>query len=211
MLINVTPELAMVFGTPMAFRTVANAAALNEGLERAILMRAQSQSGNTISNIGGWQSQTDLLDWPEPPVAQLKTELDRSIQAISTLPALLEGRPPDQRVGYTAYGWVNVNQNGHYNTPHIHTACDWSAVYYVATGSPHPDTPINGRIEFRDPRPTAAYSRTPGFIAGQPLRLKPQAGMMVIFPAWVEHWVHPFFGDGKRISIAINVTIDRER
>jgi hypothetical protein len=39
--------------------------------------------------------------------------------------------------------------------------------------------------------------------------IKPQAGMMLTFPAWIEHQVHPFTGDGNRISIAINVTLDR--
>jgi len=42
------------------------------------------------------------------------------------------------------------------------------------------------------------------------MRLKPQAGLMVVFPAWIEHWVHPFFGEGNRISIAANVTMKRD-
>jgi uncharacterized protein (TIGR02466 family) len=212
MLVNITPELSLVFGTPMAIRTVPDFPALNASLERAILSRVPSAIGTHISNVGGWQSLTDFLDWPEPAIAQYKAEMDRVIQTISVMPALVEGHPPDpkSRVNYTAYGWANVNQNGHYNTLHVHTACDWSVVYYVSPGSPTPDTATNGRLEFRDPRPLATYSRIPGFTSGQPMRLKPQAGLMVAFPAWIEHWVHPFFGEGNRISIAANVTMNRD-
>ena len=28
---------------------------------------------------------------------------------------------------------------------------------------------------------------------------------MIVFPAWLNHLVHPFFGDGERISIAFNI------
>jgi uncharacterized protein (TIGR02466 family) len=210
MLLNITPELSLVFGTPMVVRTVPNSLALNADLERAILSRAQSGSGSRVSNVGGWQSSWDILEWPEPAITLYKAELDRGIQAISAMPALVEGRPaPTKRATYAAYGWANVNQHGHYNRLHIHTACDWSVVYYVSPGLPNPDTPVNGRIEFRDPRPLAGYCVTPGFTSGQPMLLKPHAGLMVVFPAWIEHWVHPFYGQGNRISIAVNVTLNR--
>jgi uncharacterized protein (TIGR02466 family) len=212
MLVNVTPELSVIFGTPIAVRTVANFQTLSAALEQAILNRARSGIGNQLSNIGGWQSQTDFLDWPEPAISQFRSELDRSIQSISTVPVLLEGRTPDPstRVGYSAYGWTNINKDGDYNTLHVHPGCDWSSVYYVSPGTPNPDTPTNGRIEFRDPRPSAAYARIPGFTSGQPMRLKPQAGLLVVFPSWLEHWVHPYFGEGHRISISVNVTLNRE-
>ena len=43
------------------------------------------------------------------------------------------------------------------------------------------------------------------------LLIRPKPGLMVIFPAWAEHWVHPFHGDGNRISIAINVTLNDDQ
>jgi hypothetical protein len=33
--------------------------------------------------------------------------------------------------------------------------------------------------------------------------------MLVLFPAWLEHWVHPFVGGGERISIAVNIDVTR--
>ena len=34
--------------------------------------------------------------------------------------------------------------------------------------------------------------------------LKPTVGQMFIFPNWLHHEVYPFFGEGERLSIAMN-------
>jgi hypothetical protein len=58
----VSEELALLFCTPLSRRKLAGAEALNAGLERAILSRRNAYRGNAISNVGGWQSLSDLLD-----------------------------------------------------------------------------------------------------------------------------------------------------
>jgi len=206
--VPISPELSSAFGTPILRRGVASAATLNVGLERAILARAQRGAANRISNVGGWQSLPDLLDWPEPEIKLLAGEVDRSIQQISALPAMLAHQPDPPKVRYRAYGWANINRPGDYNLLHLHPGNHWSVVYYVAAGIPNPETPMNGRIELRDPSPAATYARMPGFNMGQPMLIRPHPGMMLVFPAWIEHSVHPFYGDGHRISIAINVAIE---
>jgi len=208
--IPISPELSVAFGTVLSLRKVPDHASLNPELECAILKRREAGVSNRISNMGGWQSLPDFLDWPEPAIAQLRAEIDRGVEQINAAPVLLERRnEPPKRVSYQAYGWANVNQSGDYNMLHSHPGCHWSVVYYVATGSPSEDNPMNGRIELRDPRPAAVFGNIPGFNSGQPMLIKPQAGLMLIFPAWIEHQVHPFTGEGNRISIAVNVTLDR--
>ena len=201
-------EISLAFSTPLSLRSIQGAAAINAGLERAILSRRQNSPGNRISNIGGWQSLPDLLEWPEPEVKGLIAEVDQTVQQIWSLPAAIERRNSDRhrRAAYQAYGWANVNEAGNYNMIHMHPGNHLSVVYYVATGRPEPDHEMNGRLELRDPRPAATYCRMPGSVGAESLLIRPQAGMMVVFPAWIEHWVHPFQGTGQRISIAINVT-----
>ena len=207
--VPISPELSSAFGTPISGRGGPSAATRNPGLERAVLARAQRGAANRISNVGGWQSLPDLLDWPEAEIKLLAQEVDHAVQQISALPAMLARQPePPPPVKYTAYGWANVNRSGHYNMTHLHPGNHWSVVYYVATGTPNPETPMNGRIELRDPRPAANFARMPGFTCGQPILIKPEPGMMLVFPAWIEHGVHPFYGEGHRISIAINVAIE---
>jgi uncharacterized protein (TIGR02466 family) len=208
--VPITPELSTAFGTPISIRMVTAADKINAGLEAAILKRRESDKGNRISNVGGWQSRPDLLDWPEPAVKLLKEEVDHSVQLVSGLPAFIasRGKETPNRVSYKAYGWANVNEAGNYNVLHMHPGNQWSVVYYVRTGAPNPDAPMSGRLELRDPRPGAQFARMPGFTCGQPLLITPAPGLMVVFPAWIEHGVHPYAGEGLRISVAINVTLE---
>lgn len=203
-------ELSLVFATPLSLRTVQGAAALNAGLERAIFTRRQSYGGNRVSNVGGWQSLPNLLDWPEPEVKQLAAEVDYAVQQMWALPAALERRPPQRqkRAFYQSFGWANVNEAGDYNIMHMHPGNHLSVVYYVATGKPAPDHKTNGRLELRDPRPAANFCEMPNSIASGTLLIQPQPGLMVVFPAWIDHWVHPFQGEGQRISIAMNIMFD---
>ena len=42
--------------------------------------------------------------------------------------------------------------------------------------------------------------------------IKPEAGVMLIFPNWLKHQVLPFFGEGERRSMAFNWNVnDSER
>ena len=110
---------------------------------------------------------------------------------------------------YIAEGWANVNRNGDYNSAHHHANDQWAIVYYVACGEREPGRAMNGKLELRDPRPATPFVRAtfPGFTFGQGILIEPEPGLLVGFPGWLEHFVHPFFGRGERISLAINVRI----
>jgi uncharacterized protein (TIGR02466 family) len=209
--IAISPEISLIFPTPISIRALTGAEGLNRGLERAVLERRRSDGGYRHSNVGGWQSTPDFFDWPEPEAQALKSEVIRAVRHINAAPAMMQQGPAStgqNLVGYRGTGWANVNENGDYNTPHVHAGEQWSIVYYVAIGEPESGRPLNGRLELRDPRPAANFGNVKGFTFGQPLEIDPKPGMMVIFPAWLEHWVHPFHGKGQRISIAMNLTID---
>ena len=40
-------------------------------------------------------------------------------------------------------------------------------------------------------------------------RIQPHAGDLLIFPAYLKHIVHPFFGDGERIAVVFNASVQR--
>src|SRR5262249_44875078 len=111
--VPITPELSTAFGTPISIRTIGHADRINAGLRSAILKRRGSDQGNRISNVGGWQSQPDFLEWPEPEVKLLMEEVDRSVQLVNGLPTFLatRGQQSSSRVAYKAYGWANVNES----------------------------------------------------------------------------------------------------
>src|SRR6201985_1811880 len=104
-------------------------------------------------------------------------------------------------------GWATVCRAGTYHAPHLHSDSAWSGVYYVDSGSDNPDRPLSGVLEFLDPRAGAEAVSAPGDPYGEPFRVRPQAGLLVLFPSWLYHWVHPYAGATPRIAISFNATI----
>jgi hypothetical protein len=47
----------------------------------------------------------------------------------------------------------------------------------------------------------------PGDPYGEPVRVRPVAGLLVVFPNWLYHWVHPYTGQTPRIAISFNATL----
>lgn len=199
--------IILFFATPVFMREAPDAETVNKGLRQAILKEEAEDKGIPGSSVSGWQSVPKVLEWPIPEIATMRELIEDAVVQMACLP-YKETMP----VEYRAYAWANVNRNGNYNRVHNHGDIHWACVYYVDCGEPETGHPMNGQIELRDPRPGAAAGseyRYPGYTFGHGLLIDPKPGMFLVFPGWVEHFVHPFFGKGERISIAINVVIER--
>ncbi|SLN56201.1 2OG-Fe(II) oxygenase family protein [Oceanibacterium hippocampi] len=204
--------LFLTFGTPIFQKTMTGSEAANKGLRDILLRRERAQpqfkTGKlNRSNLGGWRSEPDLLSWPEPEIRPLGNWIRDSLQAVWQLAAPPTGTPATPE--YNVVAWANINRDGNYNVVHNHANQHWSGVYYVSVGKPDPDRPLNGIFEFHDPRPAAGMTITPGFEFGNKLTIQPKPGLMLLFPSWMMHFVHPFFGKGERISIAFNARATR--
>lgn len=193
----------LVFSTPLLILDKQpEAAEVNNALRDAILDKERTAAGRTLSNVGGWQSNADLLDWPLPAIDTLRRWIEEAVQQMCSLPL----QKPVQ-VEYEAYAWANINREGDYNSVHSHDTAHWALIYYVSKGELHGTRRLNGRLEIRDPRSHASPDKYPGFTFGQGLILDPQPGTLLLFPAWLEHLVHPYYGNPERISIAVNVNM----
>ena len=202
MLVKLDADRSVIFGTPIFVRKSFLEPAANDGLERAVRARAAAEQGVRISNVGGWQSQADFFDWQEPEVAKLGAALDRAVEQF-----VFFGRQAarDQKeLKLWKAGWANMNRAGDYNILHNHPGQDLAAIYYVKAKAANG---AGGHLELHDPRQAAAFSNFPKLSGAGPLQLAPEPGMLVMFPSWVEHMVHPHHGADDRISIAINIKL----
>tara|TARA_Y100001936_G_scaffold251268_1_gene306643 strand:- start:1786 stop:2454 length:669 start_codon:yes stop_codon:yes gene_type:complete len=189
-------DLRQVFPTVMMQRTLPDVQQLNDRLRDIVLERERISDGLTASNVGGWHSSADLLEWAEPEVRVLETaimEAGRDMTA-SMLPPGIEGEIDVKLFGGC---WANVIRDGGYNKIHNHPGAVWSGCYYVCIGEPEPEPDFNGWIEFQDPRP--------GNLHGGKERICPESGLLLLWPGWLNHFVNPFIGKGERISIAFNL------
>jgi len=201
-------SISLAFATPILRRRWPDAARINEGLTRAIHEKERAEPTAGRSLVGGWHSRDDLLDWPYPEIRTFRGWIGAAIQEMTqfAMPEIGGQRPVN--VDLDGGAWANIVRDGSYHKIHNHPDCDWSGVYYVATGAPDPSgPPENGMIEFLDPRMGSTQPGLRGPEALPKLRVPPEAGLMLVFPSWLYHYVNTFHGTGERISIAFNVKL----
>ncbi len=199
-------SIALAFPTLIGRFQYPKAESINAGLLRVVLEREAACPTVNYANVGGWHSAADLLEWPSAEIDKLRSwiteALNRMVQATAQLPEV-QGRPaPRGSFGISA--WANISRRNNYHRMHNHPNSAWSGVYYV-TGIPSSSTnALAGVLELYDPRPFTEMTDVPGSPYGQRINIRPMPGMMVLFPSWLYHFVHPSESDSERVSIAFN-------
>ena len=176
---------------------------VNAALKAAILARREEAPGTELSNVGGWQSEPDFMDWEVPELESLRRWIHQAFGAI--MDCELGTSAFDSK--YVVNGWANINEYGDYNRTHIHSNNHWSGVYYVDLGKPDKSIGPNGAIEFIDPRPAVGVLDLPGITASGTWTIMPEPGLMLMFPSWLRHSVLPYYGESSRITIAFNLRV----
>ncbi len=192
-------EIKQLFPTVMLTRRLDHIVPLNARLREIVLERESRDTSIGASNVGGWHSEADLHEWDYPEIKTLMSAFLKAGHDVTgtIAPPGLEG---ELTVNFMGGVWANMLRNGGYNKIHNHPGTLWSGCYYVSVGNPLPEPDFNGWIEFQDPRP--------GNIHGGKERVKPEAGMLLLFPGWLNHYVNPFLGEGERLSIAFNLDVE---
>lgn len=151
-----------------------------------------------ISTRGGYQTskKTNIFELNRPEIRRLR---DRYIlPAVRRYLQNVYG-PQARDFNSTVIGWANLLVSGDWQSPHMHpTETNLaSAVYYVHLPKLEPP---EGCIEFINPHPIAVHH---GFLTTR--RIVPEEGLLLIFPPFYLHYVHPFRGEGERAVIAFDV------
>ena len=120
----------------------------------------------------------------------------------------------DYPVNWSLQGWANVNRLGDYHDPHNHPHAYLSGTYYLrvpqATETADNRADVRpGSISFYDPRGAAANMTA---IKGDPnieaeYTLTPRPGLLLLWPAFLQHFVHPNLAREPRVSISYNVVL----
>ena len=197
----VTAGIEQIFATPLLSRNLKIATPeFLDRLKAEILDMETKDRGVTVSNFGGWHSKTDLFDHKSETIAALR-DAAFGVAAEMTYQQV-KNRFPACQVTVHLHGgsWANVSRSGDYNKVHNHPGAMWSGAFYVALGKRDKEPAGNGCIEFVDPRPGNQYAFK--------VVVDPRPGQLLMFPAWLYHYVNPFRGTGERISIAFNTTAE---
>jgi uncharacterized protein (TIGR02466 family) len=201
-LFDLSENIAWMFPTPIIGHQWSDTENLNKELETLILQKKADDNTLLKSNAGGWQSTDDLLSWDASCVETLKGMMNKLLLSVVN-----EMTDPEHRKGGRRFRldcWANVNGPGHYNVIHSHPNALWSCVYYVNQGEPDPTIAYGGKLELIDPRNASSFIQIEGDNQQKRCIIENTSGFMAMFPSWMKHMVHPHYGKGERISIAMN-------
>lgn len=163
----------------------------------AFCKKMQSKSdGRVISNRNGWQSgYIDVFEHEE-----LKSVADIILAKVTFLVSQFDS---SKYKGARIDGsWININGKNSYNVRHSHARTTFAGCIYltVPEGS--------GDIVFYRPDPSN-YFPVPediyNTVLHRTITYKPRDGLVLIFPAWMEHEVGISNVEEDRISIAFNI------
>ena len=161
-----------------------------------LALRTASPQPAGRTNRQGWNSQ-DMAVLEQPVFAPLQ----QAIRAACTS-ALQEMGVRD--VPFHLQSWINLHDRGGFNFLHVHEGSLLSGSFYLKV------PPGSGKFVFRDPRPGVIHGYVKGAVPNGygDVHLAPDAGLLVLFPCWMEHFVEPHNSDEPRITIAFNALED---
>lgn len=191
-------RVELLFTTPLFYYQLKDAAALNAELGETILEQERTTRSPVKSNQGGWQSPTDFFGWEGEAVATLARYARRAVEVATARLSI----PGSVRLDFHLSGWAAVNRNGHYNLTHVHPGATWSGVYYVDPGDEPRDGP-GAAIEFAHPVAAAVMTFFPTLLPSARL-VRPEAGLLILFPSYLQHSVRLYQGERPRICVAFN-------
>lgn len=204
------PETRHLFSTPFVIDRLQSPEGIEALREAVMAEKERDAQGVQISNIGGWHSNTKMLEWGGEAARAL------ALKAMEMADASMVnlGESQGREYGWIPEMWANVSRKGNANQYHTHPGCFWSAVAYLDDGyEGDPDPKLGGELQLLDPRMpmvrmTALDLRLKdpnGKAQNNEPMVRPQTGLIVMFPSWLQHSVRAFHGSGTRISIAINL------
>ena len=119
----------------------------------------------------------------------------------------------DYDIRWSLQAWANINRFGDYHDYHNHPHAYLSGTYYVSVPTKRENIESRsdarpGRLTLYDPRACANMTAIKGDPYIDPeYTVTPTAGMILLWPAFVNHFVHPNLSKQPRLSISFNVML----
>lgn len=195
-----------LFSTPMLVSPQVVPPDLAHEWTARLIAESTAEPGVQRSNVGGWHSRPDLST--RPAAAALMRIIWTGVRdAVDTLGAS-RGKGIGQAFRFGIQAWGMVMRAGDYTLPHHHAAAHLAGVLYLDAGDADATRhPQSGRLSFVDPR--ASVASADGFDLFPSLfEMRPRTGSMVVFPGFVQHFVHPYRGTRPRVSVSFNVRLE---
>lgn len=193
-----------LFASPLLAYVWPDAEALNAELREHVFAHAAKSPGDSKTNVGGWHSEAGQLEFCGGAGRRLIRRMYEFADEATRRVLQEHGQQQPRPVRWTLHAWVNLNTAGSFNRVHTHPGATWSGTYYVDAGDPPADAAEGTPIQFLDPCQGRANTFLPSLVPSSHL-IRPEAGLMILFPSYLPHAVLTHHGGRPRISIAFNL------
>ncbi len=214
---QIKPQILLPFSNPvLAYSFPYNDNFRTSLIQECFEYRNQTESINSsyAHRQVGWQSPQILFTTKKPC---LKKIAELVLDSVGSISKFIAPNIDLNDFKMNGSGWININQKGSLHFPHTHQGSIFSGVFYVKVPiiNKQDTTDINkpGFIEFIDPRnDVTSFARfVPEFEESlafkQQMLIEPKEGVLLVFPAWLKHWVYPNTSNEERISISFNMRL----
>lgn len=162
----------------------------------------KTDSGVVISNVGGWQSQSNFFE--DATFAEYRKYIWDHVEKI--FQDLLE-------VGVSLDNmWINVNQKGNFNWPHVHPEAHFAGVFWIKCPKNSGSFLIESPHSFDHWKALGSYKHNYKneyyLTTNWQYESFLMEGKIMTFPANLRHGVSVNNSDEDRISIAFNVRVN---
>ena len=166
--------------------------------------RERDPKGRTVSNQGGWQSNSHELH-------ECKSEMLQKV--IKNLLSEFKKNLLQEDIGITCEGWMNINGPGNFNVKHNHPRCHLSGVFWIKV-------PKNsGSIMFHSPEIFNRYQELNSYSdefkrnsnVYMTYYFPPKEGNTLIFSSNLQHEVKENKSNEDRISYSFNIKFMNEK
>jgi uncharacterized protein (TIGR02466 family) len=201
-----------LFATPLIMADLQDAGSLVAELKTVIAERRASHPGTSRSNMGGWQSDTAMLQWGGSSAYKLAALVLHMCNRFTR--DVGQTDPSQPRFEWSGQMWANICPPTVGHESHTHPGSLWSSVFYVDDGLAEGDeAEAAGVFVLQDPRNPTPVMYQPDLRIMDPdgstyrsdHRVAPKVGRVMAFPSWVAHWVTPHQGARDRVSISMNM------
>ena len=118
-----------LFETPIAYGRLKDADEVMKEFEDVIRKRKTVSKGLSRSNLGGWHSESDMLEWGGPAAQRLA---EAAVKIAKRMSYFKESSTEDRQ--WIVRMWANVTRAGGLNLLHSHSGNLWAAVLYIDLG-----------------------------------------------------------------------------
>lgn len=188
-------NLTWHFAIPVYSRQIEDFEPLRQQLLTLIFQKREESPSNNPT----WHSSNDLHLWQEPFIPDV-------IAIISQFASEAIGMMDPSQINSNIIMnecWATVGMFGAGTSPHNHFPSNWSGQFYLSVNDCiQNENDKYSKMEFVNPLPIAKSF-------GQPERIlyQPKDGLLLLFPALLEHMVHTNMTQNLRVLISYNMSV----